>query len=89
MDSVSLLGFSGAVLTTVALVPQVLRSLRTKKTRDISLGWILSLTGGFSCWLVYGWLIDDAPLILANAASLLLIISLFWMKLKWGMSKAQ
>ncbi len=87
MEIASALGFIGALLTTAAFIPQVHQSWTTKKTHDLSLGWIVCLIGGFSSWLAYGWLIKDMPLIFANTFSLVLVVSLLWMKLKWGMGK--
>ncbi len=87
MDITTLIGLGGAALTTLAFVPQVIRSYRTKRTKDLSLGWIFCLITGFIFWLTYGWLIRDLPLILANAFSFLLVLSLLIMKFKWGMDK--
>jgi len=86
MDIASMLGFGGAFLTTAAFVPQVIKSAKTRQTHDLSLGWIACLIGGFVLWLSYGFLIHDMPLMLANTISLLLVLCLLWMKLKWGMS---
>ena len=82
-----MLGLSGAFLTTAAFAPQVIKSWTTKKTHDLSLGWMVCLITGFLLWLAYGWLIKDIPLLLANVFSLVLVLSLLWMKLKWGMGK--
>ena len=56
--------------TTVAFVPQVVKTVRTGSTHDISLGMFLILVAGVTAWLIYGALISDLPLILANAVTL-------------------
>ena len=85
MDAVTFIGLAGATLTTFAFVPQVVRSYTTKHTIDLSLPWICCLIAGFIFWLAYGILISDIPLILANTVSLVLVLALLAMKLKWGM----
>jgi MtN3 and saliva related transmembrane protein len=87
MDLITSIGMAGATLTTLAFVPQVIKSYKTKHTHDLSLGWMGCLIAGFLLWLVYGWIIGDLPLILANILSLLLVLSLLAMKLKWGMER--
>jgi MtN3 and saliva related transmembrane protein len=65
MDA-AILGFAAAFLTTIAFVPQAVRTWTTRETRDLSVWWLLTLAAGVACWLVYGLLIGDAPLIAAN-----------------------
>jgi len=87
MEIITLIGLGGAFLTTVAFVPQVIKSFTTKHTEDLSLGWICCLILGITLWLIYGAIIMDIPLIFANTFSFLLALSLLIMKLKWGMGK--
>lgn len=61
------LGAIAAILTTTAFLPQALRTLRTRNTRDLSLWtWVLFETGVL-CWLGYGLWIGSTPVIWANA----------------------
>jgi MtN3 and saliva related transmembrane protein len=66
------IGYAAALLTTASYVPQVLRVLRTRSTKDISLRMFLTLMAGLGLWLVYGICIGELPLIAANAVSLAL-----------------
>ncbi len=59
-------GLIAGALTSMAAVPQLLRTLRTRHVRDISVWQPLLLFAGVFLWIVYGFLIDDVPLILAN-----------------------
>jgi MtN3 and saliva related transmembrane protein len=68
------LGFAAAFLTTVAFVPQAIRTWTTRETKDLSVWWLLTLTAGVALWLVYGAAIGDAPLIAANGVTLVLVI---------------
>lgn len=76
-----LTGYLAATLTTVSFVPQVLKTLRTRDTRSISLGMYALFSLGVALWLVYGVLIDAWPVILANAVTLGLTSTVLWHKL--------
>lgn len=78
------LGLLAAVLTTAANIPQVLKAWRTRETRDLSLTMTLILASGLALWVVYGILQSDSVIIVANAAGLLLALSLMALKLRYG-----
>ncbi len=82
-DATTALGLAAATLTTAAFLPQVIKTWRTRKTRDISLGMFLVLCLGIGLWLVYGILRGDLPLILANAVTLALAGTILMFKLKY------
>ena len=62
-----IVGLVAAFLTTVAFLPQVVHTIRTRSTHDISLRMYSLYTVGIFLWLVYGLLLRDVPLIAANA----------------------
>lgn len=67
-----LIGSVAAILTTLAFVPQVVKTVKTRQTRDISTAmWSLMVTG-VTLWLVYGVQLGSMPLIAANASTLVL-----------------
>ena len=66
------IGFFAAFCTTFAFLPQAIKVYQTKSTRDISLYMFLIFTVGVLSWLIYGLIIDDLPVILANAVTLVL-----------------
>ena len=65
-DFVELLGLIAAILTTAAFLPQVYKTWKTKSTDSLSLSMLLIFVSGVLSWLVYGFLIDSFPIILAN-----------------------
>jgi len=83
MDTTTVLGLSAGCLTTLAFVPQVLKTWRSKSGNDISLGMFLLFSAGVLLWLVYGILIDALPVILANAVTLLLSLAILALKLRY------
>jgi MtN3 and saliva related transmembrane protein len=79
MNGIEILGFVAATLTTAAYIPQVIRTIKTKSTEDLSLAMFSMMFTGMVCWMVYGFLIDNKPLIIANIiASGLSFIILFY-----------
>jgi MtN3 and saliva related transmembrane protein len=82
VSPVTLLGYVAGACTTLALVPQVVRTWRTRSARDLSLGMFVVMTAGIAMWLAYGLLIRDLPLVLANGTSLMLSATILSMKLR-------
>jgi MtN3 and saliva related transmembrane protein len=83
MDAITLVGFIAGTLTTVAYVPQVIRSWRLRETRDISLSMLVLYAIGVFLWLVYGVWSGALPIIGANGISLILILVLLGIKLRY------
>jgi MtN3 and saliva related transmembrane protein len=83
MDSATLIGFFAGFLTTIAFVPQVLKTWNSKSASDLSLGMFLVFSLGVLCWLIYGILLAEVPIILWNTVTLILALALLIMKLKF------
>jgi len=77
------IGFAAAVCSTVAFLPQVIKTYRSRSAKDLSLGTFSILASGLLLWLIYGWLMQDMPIILANFLTLMLALSLLVMKFKF------
>ena len=84
MNIPRIVGLVAATLTTLAFIPQVWRTLRTRDTRGISLGMYAAYTVGIALWLVYGLLLHDLPITLANSVTLLLAAIMLAFKLRYG-----
>ena len=84
-----LLGLAAGTLTTIAFVPQVLKTWRSKSGRDISLGMFLLVRTGVALWLWYGISISSTPVILANAITLVLALSVLTLKLRYDRADRQ
>ena len=61
-----MIGFIAGTCTTLSLVPQVVKTVRTSETKDISLFMFIILAIGLLFWIFYGVLIKEMPIILAN-----------------------
>lgn len=78
---VTIIGLAAATLTTIAFLPQVIKTWKAQSAKDLSFGTFTILSTGVFLWLVYGILISDLPIILANAVTLLLVGALVFFKL--------
>ena len=77
------IGFFAALCTTIAFLPQAIKVYQTKSTKDISLLMFLIFTVGVFSWLIYGFIINDYPVILANAVTLILSLFILLYKIKY------
>ena len=75
-----MIGYLAACLTTAAFVPQVWKVYRTRDTRAISQAMYLIFSLGVFLWLIYGWWLGSWPIVMANGVTLLLSLSILWMK---------
>jgi MtN3 and saliva related transmembrane protein len=76
-----LIGYCAAFLTTIAFLPQAIQSWRTRDLSGISVGMYSLFTTGVGLWLIYGLHIDKWPIILANALTFLLALSILLLKI--------
>ncbi|AWW45965.1 hypothetical protein DPM18_03525 [Polynucleobacter paneuropaeus] len=80
---IELIGYAAAFLTTFAFIPQAVQSWRTRDLSGVSLGMYSLFTFGVGLWLVYGLIIEKWPLILANAITFALALSILVLKLRY------
>src|SRR5687768_3192060 len=83
MNIVQLLGLAAGSLTTVAFLPQVIKTWRTRSAKDLSLGMFSLFCLGVVLWLAYGLIVNDIPVIAANLLTLLLASTLLFFKLRF------
>ncbi len=77
------IGYVAAFLTTCSFVPQAWLTLRTRDVSGISAGMYGVFTAGVALWLLYGWLTDAWPVIVANTITLALASFILVMKLRF------
>lgn len=84
MNLTPYIGLAAGCLTSGAAIPQVIKTYRTKHARDLSIWQLVLLDLGMLLWLIYGISLDDLPLILANAFSIVCYSGLITMKLRYA-----
>lgn len=83
MSYVPLVGYVAGALTTIAYLPQALRTFRTKSSGDLSLGMLLCVNTGMILWLCYGFLIHSVPVMIPNVITMTMSLPLTWMKFRY------
>lgn len=78
---IGIIGIIAGACTTMSFVPQIIKIIKTKHVRDISLMMYTVLTTGVFLWLIYGIFLDEFPIILANGVAFCLCLSVVIMKL--------
>jgi MtN3 and saliva related transmembrane protein len=78
-----LIGLLAGSCTTISLLPQLLRIWRSKSARDISLAMFTVFGIGILLWLVYGISVRSPAVIATNAASLLLVLAILALSVRY------
>ncbi len=80
----AIIGLIAGICTTASFLPQVIKTMRTKETKDLSVTMYLVLAAGIFLWIIYGILIESLPVISANAVSFVLAIIILILKIRYG-----
>ena len=70
--NIEFFGYIAAILTTAAFLPQLIKTLKTKKAEDVSLVTLIMFICGVGCWIIYGYKISSIPILIANIITLIL-----------------
>ncbi len=76
----SFYGYSAALLTTIAFIPQLYRTWKTKSADDVSIYMLLLFITGLVLWVAYGWQTHSTPVLIANVITLLLNLTILGLK---------
>lgn len=82
--SPSYIGIIAGILTSVSLLPQLIKIIREKRAENLSYLMLIVLLAGLGCWIWYGILREDAPIIVTNSVSFLInsLVIIFTIKYK-------
>ena len=82
--NLDLLGYVAALLTTIAFVPQAVKTIRSRDTRAISLWMYVTFTVGIVLWFAYGVALSAWPIILSNMVTFALAATILVLKMRHG-----
>ncbi len=82
-ELVNLLGLVAGTLTTIAFVPQLLKTWQSRSAKDVSLVMMITFCVGIFLWFVYGLCIQATPVIVANFVTLILGLLILILKIKY------
>ena len=72
MFNIEFFGYFAAILTTLAFLPQLIKTLKTQKADDVSLITLIMFLTGVLSWIVYGYKISSVPILIANIITFIL-----------------
>lgn len=82
MDVFSLIGNLAACLTTISFLPQAIKTIKSRDTRQLSLPMYVMFVAGVALWIIYGFHVKSMPIIVGNVITLMLAGSILTVKLK-------
>ena len=74
--NVDIFGYIAAILTTAAFLPQLIKTLKTKRADDVSLTTLIMFIIGVLSWIIYGYKISSKPILIANLVTIILNVSI-------------
>ena len=80
---IEILGYISATLTTIAFLPQIIKTIQTKSAKDVSMGMFVLFTIGVFLWIIYGILTKTYPVLIANAVIFCLALGQIILKIKY------
>jgi len=84
MSFIDILGYVAGILVVISLLPQTMKSWKTKKTRDISLTRYVIYVTGLILWIIYAIIINNGPVAVMNSVGLILALTILYLKLRYG-----
>ena len=82
--NIEFFGYFAAILTTAAFLPQLLKTIKTKKADDVSLITLIMFICGVFSWVIYGYLISSIPIMAANLITFILNILILISKVSYS-----
>jgi MtN3 and saliva related transmembrane protein len=83
MDFITILGLVAGALTTIAFLPQLFKTWKSKSAKDVSLETLAIFSFGVLLWLIYGIYLQALPIILANSLTLIFNLIILGLKIKY------
>ena len=87
LNYIDLIGFSAAMLTTIAFLPQLYKTWQTKSANDVSLIMLILFITGLICWIIYGIKINSIPILVANIITFIFNFLILILKVIYGKNK--
>jgi len=70
MDLIQWIGIVAGLLTSISMLPQLMKIIKQKKAKEVSLSMLGVLTTGNIMWVIYGFMREDWPIIATNFVSI-------------------
>ncbi len=80
---VNIIGFTAGFLMAITMLPQIIKSLRTKSVKDISLSMLIICVIGAILWMIYGILIKSLPIVIMDGFAFCVSFTQLLIKIKY------
>ena len=84
MSTEEIIGIAAGICTATSLLPQVIKTIKTKEAEEVSFKMLLTLLAGLILWIIYGWMKKDLPILVTNCFSLLLNLAMIFLRIRYG-----
>ena len=81
INYIEFIGFTAAVMTTFAFLPQLYKTWSSKSADDVSETTLIMFISGLIFWIFYGIKINSLPILIANSITLILNGSILALKI--------
>jgi MtN3 and saliva related transmembrane protein len=81
---IQIIGIAAGVLTSVSMIPQLIKIIQKKDAKDVSVIMLLVLLAGLALWAIYGFMREDLPIIVTNCFSFALNIIVLVYRIKYS-----
>lgn len=78
------IGMLAGILGVVGFLPQVVKTVRTRHTKDLALGWLIIACISLACWIIYGIARGDEVIFIGNTVLFLLVLVVTVYKVRFG-----
>ena len=85
--NIEFFGYFAAISTTLAFLPQLIKTVKTKKAEDVSLITLIMFLTGVLSWIIYGYKISSTPIFLANLITFILNLLILIFKITFSKIK--
>ena len=82
--NIEIYGYFAAILTTTAFLPQLIKTLKTRKADDVSLVTLIMFICGVGSWIIYGYKISSVPILTANIITFILNLFILFSKIYYS-----
>ncbi|WP_028789049.1 SemiSWEET family sugar transporter [Terrimonas ferruginea] len=84
MTGIEILGYTAGAITSLTFLPQVIKTLKEKSAKDVSMMMFIIAVVNQTMWVVYGALLSNWVIILTNAVILSMSLTMIILKLRYS-----
>jgi len=81
---IEMVGFMAGLMMSISMIPQSIKTIKTKDTRSISLATFICYNIACVLWFFYGLLLGSLPMIFWNVITFIFAFTILVMKIRHG-----